>query len=260
MGKIKGKYWVGTVGNTVFRSLDGEQIVQSKERPGTRRMAEGSLAVAARMGSKSALAKQIRMSFHKIINNFYEGKMINRLTREISAILNCCVKDGEATFSRFSFSALAGFDFNAYSPLRESLGFHPLVGVDKGILTVTLPDIQLLNQLKFPAGADTCELSVSVSLMRLKEGYRLNYPLEQRLTIHKSEGCVPGKEFVFKVPEGCLYIAAMALKFTALKNNRITMFNSKHFNPVGIIDAYVSEEPYSEDLLLEWVDMEKVKF
>lgn len=260
MARAKNKFIVGSIGEFVYRELNGKQIIQTKPAKGKVNITDTSMSAAVRMGKCSALAKYIRQSFQKVINGCYDGRMVNRLNAEISAIIGQCTVGNDISFGRYSFCSLSGFDFNTHSPIRENTGFSPAVKQAEGILTVSLPDIVIPEQLKFPAGASNCEITMSVSMIRLKDNYIAQYPLRQSLHAERNLRVLPAHDFTFVIPSGCLYILSMSLKYSSVKNNIGTVYNTKLFNPVGILDAGQTDGVYVEGSGIAWLEMSGVDF
>ena len=260
MARLKGKFIVGTIGAIVYRVLYNKQILQAKRAPGKVSLAAASLCAAVMMGKVSALAKYIRQSLQKAIDGCYDGRMINRLTTEVSAIISQCKTGNVISFSRFSFCGLSGFDFNINSPMRESIGFSPAVTQADGKLIVSLPDIVMPEQLHFPSGASACEINISVSMISLKDNLVAQYPLRQAVRVERSMQVVPAREFTFVVPDGCLCLLSLSLKYSSVKNNMVTLYNNKTFNPVCILDAFITDGDFVADQDVLWLEMPGVNF
>lgn len=260
MARLKGKFIVGSIGSIVYRVLYNKQILQAKRARGKVSLAVASLCAAVIMGKVSALAKHIRQSLQKAIDGCYDGKMVNRLTTEVSAIIMQCKTGDAISFGRFSFCGLSGFDFNINSPMRESIGFTPAVTQADSELIVSLPDIVIPEQLHFPSGASTCEISVHVSMISLKDNLVAQYPLRQALRVEKSMQVVPARDFTFAIPGGCLCILSLSLKYSSVKNNLVTLYNNKMFNPVCILDAFLTDGDFVADQDVLWLEMPGVNF
>ena len=260
MARLKGEFIVGSIGAIVYRIVNNQQVLQAKQARGKVNLAVASLCAAVIMGKVSSLAKHIRHSLQKAIDGCYDGKMINRLTAEVSAIIMQCKTGNAISFGRFSFCGLSGFDFNINSPMRESISFSPAVTQAEGELIVSLPDIVMPEQLHFPIGASTCEISIDVSLISLKDNLIAQYPLRQAVRVERSMQVMPGRDFTFAIPGGCLCILSLSLKYSSVKNNMVTLYNNKTFNPVCILDAFLTDGDFVADQDVLWLEMSGVNF
>lgn len=261
MGKVTAGLVRGSVAGYVYREVGGEQIIQSKPGAGQTRMSDITMQKAANFGTGSSLAFNIRESFQKSINAFYDGGMVNRLSSEVNAILKQSrdKKTDSIFFDVHSFSTLSGFDFNLLSPMRAQIGFQLQTGLEAGRLQVQLPQIQIPSQLKFPAESNRCELTLSLALLRPAEGYRIQYPERRSVIVTKDQRESDAALFNFNVPSGCLYILTLSLRYTFLRGNLESLINHKKFNPVTILEAGIAPGSYTGGDELEWIDMPNVK-
>jgi len=261
MGKFKNGFLTGPVGPVSYRKDGNDQIVQSRPGKGNTNMSEVTMEFASSFSIASAMGSNIRECFQKSINGWYEGKIVNQLNGLLNTIVTQCrdVKTHKLSYDEYSFKKLAGFEFNKTSPLLKQIGFEVQTQLVSGQLKVAVPRIKLPLQLKFPVGANRCELCFSLGIMRLEEGYRLQYPERKSIVVLKNQLEIEETVFSFNVPEGCLYILSLGLRYTTQRGNIETLFNDKTFNPVGILEAYLAPGTYSGEDGLEWIDMPYVK-
>ena len=261
MGKIKNGFVTGPVGPVTYRKDGDQQIIQSRPGKGNTNMSEVTMEFASSFSIASALGSNIRECFQKSINGWYEGKIVNQLNGLLNTIVTQCrdVKTQKLSYDEYSFKKLAGFEFNPTSALGKQIGFDVQTQWLSGQLKVTIPRIHLPLQLKFPAGVNRCELCFSLGIMRPQEGYRLQYPERRSMVVLKHQPETEETVFTFNVPEGCLYLLTLGLRYVTQRGNTETLFNSKTFNPVGILEAYLVPGIYSGEDGLEWIDMPRVK-
>lgn len=258
---MKNGFVTGPVGPVTYREQDGQQIMQSRPGKGNTNMSEVTMEFASSFSIASALGSNIREYFQKSINGWYEGKIVNQLNGVLNTIVTQSrdVKTQELSYDEYSFSKLAGFEFNNLATLRDQIGFQVWTQLSSGQLNVTVPRIHLPSQLKFPAGSNRCELCFSLGILRPEEGYRLQYPERRSIVILKDRLKPEETVFNFNIPEGCLYILILGLRYTALRSNLERLINNAKFNPVAILEAYLNPGVYSGHDGLEWIDMPNVK-
>jgi len=239
MGKFDGKQIRGLVGNIVIRKGKKGPIVQSAPRK--YKQTKATKQESSLFGKGSTLASALRHELNLIISSNQDGEMVNRFNTPIKAVLRQCYdpETQKFNFSEDSFSRLAGFEFNIKSPLINSLWVNPEMQLNGNILTISLPEIEIPAQLKFPLAANTCILMVIVSFTSLEQCMRKR-SATQTIEISQNETTVSARQFDFEVPQGCLCIAGIGLKYFSLHNSIRTTFNSKAFNPAGIIGAVIS--------------------
>lgn len=239
MGKFDGKHIRGLVGNIVSRKGKKGMIVQSA--PGKYKQSEATKQESSLFGKGSTLASALRRELNLIISSNQDGEMVNRFNKPIKEVLRQCYdpETQKFNFMEDSFSRLAGFEFNVKSPLINSLWVSPEMHLNGNILTISLPEIEIPAQLKFPGATHTCILMAIVSFTSLEHCHRKPSAV-QTMEISQSETIVPARQFDFEVPEGCLCIAGIGLKYFSINHTIRTTFNSKVFNPAGIIGALIS--------------------
>jgi len=239
MGKFDGKQIVGLVGPIIFKKGKNGTIVQTKATKVNQSAA--TKESASIFGIASAFSKNLRVDLTNITQKFYDGGMVNRLNAQNRAIFEQCYnKDTKKfTFNETSFSRLAGFEFNLESPLINSLWATPQINISANSLTLSLPAFEVPEQLKFPNNANTCELTVFLSLYVPDQEFR-DPPAYQSIEINNDQKNVPAQEFIFEVPDGCLCIVGIKLNYFWRSQNIKTVINQKNFNPAGICAAIIT--------------------
>ena len=244
MGKFDGKNLKGLIGKIVVRKGKKAQIVQSA--PKNIKQTKETKKAANTFGRGSAVAGVLRRELNSLFEDHYDGGMINRLTTSLAAILRQChdPKTEEFSFQQDSFERLAGFEFNNKSSLVNSLWVKPEMTYHANLLTISIPEIKIPAQLKFPTKANVCDFNLVVSQIALDKGLdkgKAHYPLSQIIEISRSQELIPAQEFTFEIASGVLCVAGIGLNYFKLNNNIKTVINSKTFNPSGIIGALITE-------------------
>jgi len=259
MARRKGKYIVGKIRNMVHRVINGVEILQSAPGKGGVRQTKATKKSANLFGKASALAKNIRLMLINILKN-YDGTMIYRMTTVVSAIIRQCYdkKSGTYTFDPNSFDSLIGFDFNADSPLKESLWLLPQSKVSEGLLTVTIPESQIPSDFKFPKTANTCIIRMGFTLFNPEQGLYYKHVIEQEKKIQIKEAILEKQEFILQIPEGCLCIAAVVLEYYKFTNDIGILLNSKAFHPSAICAAYLNPGTFNPEKPSAWAYNNKI--
>ncbi|WP_316811871.1 hypothetical protein [Pedobacter heparinus] len=240
MGRFDGKRIIGLVGGLVFKKgRNGKTIIQSGGREV--KQTKASKIASAIFAKASTLSKAIRTDLSVLINGFYDGPMVNRLNKQNREILEQCYNKAtkQYAFNEDSFSRLAGFEFNASSPLSKSLWVEPELTLTGNQLTLSLPAMEINEQLKFPSPCNRCEITVAVAFYNLEKGVHKDIVF-QVLEVNTAQGLVPAKDFTFEVPDGCLCVIGIKLGYSTLKDNVKIIKNNKEFNPAGLCGAVIT--------------------
>lgn len=245
MATFDGKYLKGLVGNVVARKGNKIQIIQSA--PEHVRQTEATKKAAGIFGQGSLLARIIRRNLNSLYNSNYHGEMINRFNTPVRAVLRQCYnpENGQFNFAEDSFSRLTGFEFNSKSLLINYLWVKPQVTYAANILTISIPEIKIPAQLKFPSRANFCQLKIAISKIALHES-REHDPYHQEMEISKEQALIPAQEFSFEVPDGVFCVAGISLNYFSLYNNVKTVINSKTLHPAGIIGTIITPGIFSD--------------
>lgn len=240
MGKFDGKQIIGLVGNLVLKKgPKGSTIVQTRPHPGKQTTA--SKTTASIFAKASTLSKAIRTDLSVLIRGFYDGAMVNRLTRQNREILEQCYhKDTKQyVFNEDSFSRLEGFEFNLKSPLAKNLWAGAQLSLSDNQLTLSLPAMEINEHLKFPARSNVCEITVALAFYNLEAGVHKN-SVFQKLEVSAADAEVSAHEFTFEVPDGCLCVIGMRLEYAMLTDHVKVIKNNKEFNPAGLCGAVMT--------------------
>ena len=157
------KAFSGLIGNLVFRTLEGQQIVQS--RPNSVKQTSNTKASALEFRHCSIWAKQLRLDLWAFLNKDTDSYMFRRLTGNFykAVMSNTNILKGQRTPLNANMSDLVGFDFNLNSPFKDY--FLPEIEVtvnSQKQITVVVPELEPKTQVKYPERTIEAELLVYV--------------------------------------------------------------------------------------------------
>lgn len=91
--------------------------------------------------------------------------MINRLNKMMYLIVpRHQDKDGKVNFKPKAFKILEYFELNVNSPLRENLWVLPEIKLEDGTLRISLPEINVKEDLYFPVGGNSCSICIEIAM------------------------------------------------------------------------------------------------
>jgi hypothetical protein len=83
-----------------------------------------------------------------------------------------------------------------------------------GVIEVLFPEIlNVAKEVTFPANSFKCQILVSISLLRLRDGLVLRRSENESLEFNKSSKKLDAQLLKFTVPGGCLCIIKMSVQF-----------------------------------------------
>ena len=240
MAIFDGKKIRGIVGKTVFKNGRGNTSIVQKA-PVAVRQTKATKKSANLFGQGSVLAGAIRYGLSFIIQGNYDPDMINRFNKPVRSIINRCYNKTTETFAFApdSFEDLIGFEFNSRSWLINSLYVKPETNLTGNIFKISFPEINVKEQLKFPAGSNLCQLEVCVSYIVLDQAMT-KHSDSQSVEISDAQETLPAQEFTFETPEGCLCIAGLGLNYFNKQEDVKTVMASKTFHPANICGAVIT--------------------
>lgn len=262
MATKKGKFIIGSMGDVVYKEINGVQVMQSKPGKGGVRQTPATKESAGLFGKSSTLASNFRGRMHSVINENADGRAVGRLTAAVNSVIRHCYSSKTKTFrfEKDSFESLAGFDFNIKSPLQKSMWLMPESKLAENILTITLPELRTHEELKFPKGTNLCEISICVLRYRLEEGLEYKKPEVKTVEITSDLASLEEQDLEFNIPEGSFCIAAIGLHYYEVIKNKATDRNSKAFNPAAICAAYMNEGTFKPEEPQLWQYRNKLEF
>lgn len=240
----------GPVGPVNFRNVKGRLIVSAKVAPGTKKQTKASIVTANNFGKASATGLQIRASYRQQIVEMPDGEMHRRLNKEFTTIYNSDLdkESGTFHFNADSFNALTNFEFNDTSRLKNKMIVQPDFVLEDSRLTIRFPYDRERKFLKFPAAASVCELCMVVTYLKMDDRTCLRKPLLEEVMVEKDNNYPMGQHFTFDVPEGCVFLLSIFLKF----NNSPGAENYKNQNAGAICYTTFSPGLYTGEVINRW--------
>ena len=238
MGQVIKKNIIsGSVGNLVFRNLNGKQIVQS--HPGKLKQTKATKASGSEFRQCSTWAKQLRIGLFPFLIDQTDSYMYRRLTGQFyNALLgNTHLPKGGRTPLNANMKDLEGFEFNTHSPFKDYFDAKITTVLDANRqLQITVPELDLKNQVLFPSKVYDAELVVVVyatpfDLYTKTVEASFVLPLEKNTTL--------ANETVWTsppIPENYfMVVTAKLLFYTPNKFMGKNYLNSKTLNPSSIV-------------------------
>ena len=257
MAKFDGKYFSGPIGRVIFRKHRGQQVVYQKCLKDNIAQTEKTVKASKVFGKASRLTSCIRMLLMKLTLSNFDSNISNRLIGEVTAILNGCVIP-ETPFFEFvgsSFQKLIGFELNIKSPFKSRFFSQPTIYYANNLVQIVLPEMLILEKIKFPRGISDCKIVISMSELDLRNGKYSNADV-QVIDLHKvnEHSILPQQQITFSTEPGTLCIIGICLQFyeaTYLGNNLV---NTKAFSPAAILNAYYLEGNVNKENTSDWHD------
>lgn len=259
MARRKGKFIRGVIGPVKFYVRKNKQIISNRTAKGTVKHSENSKKAQHTFGMSTHLGSKIREAQQTNLNGFSDGEMGNRFNRELIQILNQSRNPETRAydFEADSFSRLVGFEFNDDSKLGRLMAKLPSVDFKEGVLSIQLPKLKIPTMFKFPFQSFRCRITLSVTLLRLKEGFITMDPKNQSVEITKDKATLSSQTVEFNVPDGCLCLAGVFLEYFTANRNDWRLINGKGFNPGSICGALITSGVYKEEDGHLWTEMMK---
>ncbi len=255
MAIIKGKFIKGKAGSLIYREYRNAQVVQGIGEVKPSHRTEGTKKAATLFGKSSKLAGGIRWGLAHLCGKFYDGTMIYRFNTEVLRCLTAS-KGSEQPFDfkAHSFGSLAGFEFNVGSMVKNHFYVQPVVTVNGNTLQVTLPEIKIPTDLKWPIDRPkTCKLLMATISVDLKNG-KTNFAEPQVMDIPYTytPSLVAAQSFEFEMIPGCLHITAISLQYVEQTFIGESTINTKDFNPAAILHAHLADGTPDPTLTKGW--------
>lgn len=205
----------------------------------------------------SSLSAALKGGFAGELMDLQDTTMYSRLVKQVTPILVAArdPQTGAFYFEQDSFNSLTDFEYNKNSPVMKWLGTKPDMVYEEGKLSIVFPNIDL-RRLQFAKGSTNCQMTVAITLIRLEDGMRTRQPLTQELRFYNDGvDLLSNKRFEFEVPDGCLCVASLFLKYYG---NRL-LRNTKKVSPAYICGTTITAGRYVEKQSYKWQEL-RVKF
>ena len=243
MARFNGKNISGAVGPVTFRQTKKGGVISKRVKKVKQTKATKNSANF--FGRVASFTGHIRSDMGSVGQQ--DTGFMNRLNKEMLAIFLQCYNKEDKTFnfSNIYFSRLNGMDANSASPLAVWLFPLPAVSLNKNLLTVSIPEMDLPANLKFPFGASVCDLVIQPIQYDLNGGYtqRMN---EKVVTIQSDHLGVIAQNYTFEVAPGTLCLIAIGLQFYKQEREKNVAMNSIDFSPAAIAFAMFNDGVFAE--------------
>lgn len=252
MAIYNGKNLIGSIGSLSCSVQDGRNIVRTKPGSGNVKQTKLTKQRASVFGTYiSPFAKFVRLVLSKVVGNFHDRTMVNRMNAEIATILYQHEQDDKSfAFQKESFNRLMGFEFNLNSPLSKSLLIWPNIEVSDDLITVTLPEFLIAKNLRFPTNSNSFNLYLQIGQFRLNDGLWSVSPMET-FEFNRDDQLSGARTFNFPNIPGNLFLVAMRIEYFSEKISRMSM-NMKTFNPAAICGVVYTPGATSPDIPGKW--------
>lgn len=143
--------------------------------------------------------------------------------------------------------------------MRANFFAIPQVCLNEHILEITLPELQIPKDIKFPKDIIYCKFIITVGMVDLVNG-RLSALPSQSIEIPYSYNMVtlPAHTFSFVPEPGCLCVTGFTLHYYEKTFAGVFLMNSKSFSPAAILNAQMMEGNVDPERTKDWMEMEVV--
>jgi uncharacterized protein YbcV (DUF1398 family) len=262
MAKFDGKFLTGVIGPAVYKKYRGMQVVTAKSRLTKAGQTENTKKAATQFGISSKLAEQFRRNVIGVITDFYDGTMVYRFTTAVQKALRHAFDAQSETynFTTNSFDRLNGFEFNAESPVMDNFFVQPEQRINGNILTISLPEMHVSEDMKFPGKASSCLLNIAVGMYDLTHGHKRICPIQSiEIQNNTKNNVIPAQELTFEIEPGCLCISVFSFQFIQKTFSGNQIINSINFNPVAVFKAEMADGVVDKEKTKQWQGMSVVK-
>jgi len=236
----------GTVGNLVFKIVNGKQIVCLKPAPGTMKQTVGTKKAATVFGKAASLEKALR----KTLDVQYADLFTVQTGNEIRARVNLALQSsrlsltGGFKFDEDSFAGLAGLEFNPKSKVRSMLSKLPEITLNGNALNVEISKQGIPATIKFPLKTFWCEIVIGVSFFRLEDALLVDLAELQRIIVNRSMTEIEPQTFKFDVPPGTLCVVSLFLNYTISNRAEGRILKDRTFSPGCFCAAIITPGKY----------------
>lgn len=179
----------GSIGDLIFRNVDGKTIVQRKPEKYQVKQSKRTRKASSDFGRASTLAKKIRIGLQPYSRDFYDSKCFYRLRTQLqrAAQTNNPSPVGEKELWDGQPELLQGFEFNLHSKYSDycNLSLNE-VQVEADKLQFTLEGFIPKEDIRWPRNAQKAIICFWISVHRRKDDLPVNQQLlKLEVTPHK---------------------------------------------------------------------------
>jgi hypothetical protein len=257
MARKEGDFLKGVLGDVILRVFNGKQVMQRRIPKGSAKHTSNTKWCSETFGMAASLSGKIRHTLASRIMRAADILVSSRLNGIVYPII-LQVRDrktGICSFDTDSFQSLKRFNFNGAKPLERLMSVEPLIHLEDKQLTVAFPKMEVSSAIKFPYQSERCKMSVALSLFRLADGKMLERCITQQQILLRPLAPFAANDFIFNVPNGCLYIVTLWLEYETRTNKGILLSNLPKLYSGSICEARIAPGQFIDDNQYLWTDM-----
>ena len=260
MAKLIGNLLSGSLGPYVFKIVNGKQVVTQKPSAGTIKHSSGTKLATKVFANAATLGAAVRKSLITPSAGLM-GPAANAITANLCKALNSSLdkQSGKFYFGEDSFAVLDGLEFNSKSKVISFLPKLPVISLNRNLLSISQPKMDILKKFKFPPNAIKCEFTFALSLFRLHDGYMVEGAETQTVVAFINEGVLGPFEVNFYVPPGCLCLVSLFLDYYTADKSGWILLKDKIFSPGCFCGSIVTDGKYRDSDNRVWKKCIKFK-
>ena len=229
----------GSVGPVYYRTLNGSSCIQTKPGRGNVKQTEATRQSASDFGRASSMAKAIRESLFPVLQHHSDTAFYRRFAAKV----NAATQDGnpQPKGSRSlidgNLALLSHIDCNTASPFSEYCKGSPELSLsDSNVLTIALPELQVIESITPYTDATDAELAFLVTVINPQTNTQSHAELF-KFAIPLSNATIPARQWTTaSLPENQLIVVTAAV-FYYRRNALVGLIglNGKEFHPCEVV-------------------------
>ncbi len=230
----------GAIGNVVFKTLDGKEIVQS--RPSRLKQTAGTKISSSEFQQCSTWSRLLREGLDPFLLGRTDSYMYRRFTGAFYNALqtNEELPKGARTPLNADMTDLAGFEFNAHSPFEYY--FTPPISAEldeQRQVTISLPAFNPQADMHFAEHTHKAELLLYVYATNLQTNAALTEDYTV-INLDQNTALLSGINWTScPMPEGCfILVCAKLMYYNVNKFSAKDYVNSSQLSPAVIVGAF----------------------
>ena len=196
----------GSLGNLVFRELNGKTIVQRKPKKNTVKQTRPTQLAAVDFGSASTTAKKIRIGVKTYSRDLGDAQSFCRLrTRvQLAARTDNSAPSGARKLWEGNPALLEGFEYNLHSPYERYVpGIAPELSLVNQQLQVSVEAFSPKQALTWPKGASKAKLCFWMAVHRPEDDLSIQEALFS-VEVTPDQDLIAESHFTSEaIPENC---------------------------------------------------------
>ncbi|MCC4213288.1 hypothetical protein [Leeuwenhoekiella parthenopeia] len=233
---------VGSIGQLVFRSVNGETVVQGRPEKTGRPPSGRSKQTATDFGRASRTTSSLMRGLRPFLSNMYDSQFFNRFRKAVyqGMKMNDTLPQGSFDLWQGEPTVLEGLEAdlkNQYPRYVQMPGLE--LSLEAGTLEISVPEFKADNHLHWPVKASEAELGYWISVYDSKTYQVLRHELFRIPIPHKTQS-IPATHYTTTAlpAEALLLVTAGVFYYTAdFRMGKVCM-NSKAFNPTQVLKVF----------------------